>query len=160
MARAARCNDPLLLHRADVWAASQEGTGSFWEQPPFRRGRVKCYLSSPVCHFHPVLGHCSSRRRQFQPQVLGNWKPSACSFLLPAHLENLNLWLDNVTWSCHSTVKAALSLRCGKSMSACHAAVAVHRRWWSLKDWKRTWPGTCYVLAFQAVLILHPCVIH
>lgn len=107
-----------------------------------------------------VLGHCSSRRRQLQPQVFGNWKPSASSLLLPAHSENLNLWLDNMTWSCHSTAKASLSLGCRKSRSACHAAVAAHRRWWSLKDRKRIWPGTCYVLASQAVLILHPCVIH
>lgn len=107
-----------------------------------------------------VLGHCSSRRRQLQPQVFGNWKPSASSLLLPAHSENLNLWLDNMTWSCHSTAKASLSLGCRKSRSACHAAVAAHRRWWSLKDRKRIWPGTRYVLASQAVLILHPCVIH
>lgn len=132
-ARAVHCSDPLLLHRADVWAVSQEGTGCFGGHPPshhttlskdipFRGGRLKRYLSSPPCNFHPVLGHCSSRRRQFQTQ------PPASSLLLPAHSENLNLWLDNMTWCYRSTAKASLSQRCGKSRSACHAAVAVHRR--------------------------------
>ena len=109
-------------------------------------GALTCYLSSAACHFHPVLGHCSSRRRQLKPWVFGNWKPSTSSLLLPAHSEKVNLWLDNMMWSHHSTAKASLSPSCGKSRSACHVAVAVHRRWWSLEqekqsleDWKRTW---------------------
>lgn len=90
---------------------------------------LTCYLSSAACHFHRVLGHCSSRRRQFKPWVFGNWKPSTSSLLLSAHSEKVNVWLDNTMWSRHSTTKASFSPSCGKSRSACHVAVAVHRRW-------------------------------
>lgn len=80
MPRAVHCNHPLLLHRAGVWAVSQEGTGSFSGQPPFRGGRVKCYLSARTLQQQeetaPAPGVWKLKALSIQPFVASSLRES------------------------------------------------------------------------------------